>query len=279
MCQAPADRAVAPRQLAVVEGTQLANLRDAVARQPLGQGGADAPDQPDRLGAEELGRFSAPDDREAARLVEIGGDLGEELVVAEPDRDGDADLALDAAGQLHHRMRRRAAVQQLGAGQVEKGLVDREWLNQRRRLAHERPHRAADGAILRHVGADDDGIRTGLERLEHRHRGAHAVEPRDVAAGEDDAALATADDYRLVGERRVVAFLDAGVKGVAIEMRDRERIELGVAEQASRAAGPAAPVGGLGPRLPRRAIAANPAHREPRTGHSQAAPRTPLESP
>ena len=42
--------------------------------------------------------------------------------------------------------------------------------------------------------------------------------PRDIAAGRDDAALAAADDHRPVAQARVVALLDAGVEGVAIDV-------------------------------------------------------------
>ena len=63
---------------------------------------------------------------------------------------------------------------------------------------------------------------TGRQRLEHRHRRAHAIEPRDIAAGEHDAAAAAADDDRPVGELGPVALLDRGVKRVAIEMGDRQ---------------------------------------------------------
>ena len=70
-------------------------------------------------------------------------------------------------------------------------------------------------------GGSTIGVRAELARLEHRHRRMHAEGARDVAGGRDHAALAAADDQRLVGERRVVALLDRGVEGVAIDMRDR----------------------------------------------------------
>ena len=62
---------------------------------------------------EERQRLGAADDGEAARLVEVRGDLGEELVVAEPDRDGDAELALDPL--LEAGERRRPAARRAGA--------------------------------------------------------------------------------------------------------------------------------------------------------------------
>ena len=58
----------------------------------------------------------------------------------------------------------------------------------------------------------------------------------DVAGGRDDAALAAADDHRLVAQGRIVALLDGGEEGVAIDMGDGERVALGVAQQARGAA-------------------------------------------
>jgi hypothetical protein len=55
---------------------------------------------------------------------------------------------------------------------------------------------------LLHVRFDHHRIRAGIERLEHRHRRAHAMNPGDVAAGGDHAAFAAADDHRLVGAAR-----------------------------------------------------------------------------
>ncbi len=71
-------------------------------------------------------------------------------------------------------------------------------------------------------GRDHD--RRGAERqgLEHRHRRAHAIGPRDVAGGRHHAALAAADNHRLVGEFRIVALLDGGVERVAVDMRQRQ---------------------------------------------------------
>ena len=59
-----------------------------------------------------------------------------------------------------------------------------------------------------------------------------AVEPRDVSAGEHDTTGAAADDDRSVGEVRPVALLDRGIKRIAIDMGDRQRIECGMADLA-----------------------------------------------
>ena len=76
-------------------------------------------------------RFGLAEHRKAARLVEVGGDLGEELVGRKPDRNRDAELALDAPAKRASDLAGAHAVQPLGAGQVDERLVDRERLDQR----------------------------------------------------------------------------------------------------------------------------------------------------
>ena len=113
--------------------------------------GADARDDRDRLVGEEIRGLRAADDREAARLLEIRRDLGEELVVGQPDRDRDADFLLDPPGEARERDGGAAMMQPLRAGEIEKGLVDGDRLHQRRQLQHELAHLAAGDAILLHV--------------------------------------------------------------------------------------------------------------------------------
>ena len=93
-----------------------------------------------------------------------------------------------------------------------------------------------DLGIFRHVGRNDRRMRAQAPRLEHRHRRAHAEGAGEIAGGGDDAALAAADDQRLVGERRIVALFDRGVEGVAIDMRERQVVEFGMTDEAGRAA-------------------------------------------
>src|SRR5205814_6021716 len=82
------DPAVARRQIALVEGAELADPGDAVGGEPALHRAADAPQPADRLVGEKTPRLGAADHRETARLVETGSQLGQELVVAEADRDG-----------------------------------------------------------------------------------------------------------------------------------------------------------------------------------------------
>src|SRR5690606_27910709 len=61
----------------------VADGAEAVAREPLLRHRADAPDEADGLGREKRFRLRAPDEREPARLVEIGGDLRQEFAIAQ----------------------------------------------------------------------------------------------------------------------------------------------------------------------------------------------------
>jgi len=128
-------------------------------------------------------------------------------------------------------------VQALGAGQIEECLVDRQRLDQRGQRQHPRSDLAADGAVFFHVGWDHHGFRAQFERLEHRHRRAHALDAGDVAGGGDDAAPAATDDQRPVAQGRVVALFDRGVEGVAIDMGDVQPVEFWMGEETRAAAG------------------------------------------
>jgi hypothetical protein len=99
---------------------------------------------------------------------------------------------------------------------------------------------AADADVFLHVRADDDGRRAQRARLEHRHRRLHAEGARHIAGGGDHAAPAAADDQRFVVQRRIVPLLDRRIEGVAVDMRDRKRIEVGMTDDARRGAGAAA---------------------------------------
>src|SRR5262249_21724880 len=83
---------------------------------------------------------------------------------------------------------------------------------------------------------------------------------RDVAGGKHDTALASTHDHGLVGEREIVALLDGGIEGIAIDVGNGQRVDLGMAQQARRAAARAA--GGLLRRVAP-AIAAEAGHVPP----------------
>src|SRR5262249_29174924 len=96
--------AVAPPQVDLAGALQISDGAQAVAGEALLRHLADAEDQRHRLRRQESGGLVAAEDRKAARLVEIGGDLGEKLVAGEPDRHGDAERGLDLAGETRERL-------------------------------------------------------------------------------------------------------------------------------------------------------------------------------
>ena len=78
--------------------------------------------------------------------------------------------------QHRHRLRRRAAVQPLGAGKIEIGFVQRQRFDHAASVRASWRGLACDCfGIFRQVGLDDDRVRAKLQRLEHRHRRSHAI--------------------------------------------------------------------------------------------------------
>jgi hypothetical protein len=132
------------------------------------------------------------------------------------------------------------------AGEVEERFVDRERLDQRCQRQHHLPDLASDFDVFFHVRPNDFGMRTPSQCLEHRHGRSNTVGAGDVAGGCDDAPPAAADNHRFCREAGIVSFLHGGVERIAIDMRNRERLELRMASQTRRAASGAAPVIGRG---------------------------------
>ncbi len=99
MSEARSHPAIAGGEFAVADFGELTDQSDAVAGEPPLHRGPDAPQQRDRLAGEERRGLAAAEDREAARLVEVGGDLREKFVVAQSDRHSDAVRGFDPLGE------------------------------------------------------------------------------------------------------------------------------------------------------------------------------------
>ena len=225
-----------------------ARCRSAIRRKPslataAPRRRADAVDEADRLVGEERARPpSWPSTAKPRGLSRSEAILARNLLRDSPIETVMPSSRSTSRGEPRQHLGGAHAVQALGAGR------DRETPRRStaaRPAASGRASRsrtcAADRGRISPCSADDGGVRAQRQRLEHRHRRAHAEGARDVAGGRDHAALAAADDHRLVGERRVVALLDRGVEGVAIDMGDgRAYRSSAMAEQARRAAGRAA---------------------------------------
>ena len=108
--QAKAIGAPALGEVLGVRVRQIAHLAEARRLQRADEGGADAGQDGDGPHGQEGARLRRADDREAARLVEVGGDLGQELVGRQADGDGDADVPLDLGLQPGQHQGRAAAV-------------------------------------------------------------------------------------------------------------------------------------------------------------------------
>ena len=100
------DLAVTRDKFSFVDAGQLSDPNNAVLAEALLHGLAHAPQQADRLVGEEGSGLGPANHGEAARLVQVRGDLGEELVVAEPNGNSDRKLLLH----------RRASAARVAAG-------------------------------------------------------------------------------------------------------------------------------------------------------------------
>jgi hypothetical protein len=133
-------------------------------------------------------------------------------------------------------------MQSFGPVKIEEGFIDRDGFNKRRQFEHQGSDLPRHASIFCHIGPHHDSLRAGCQRFEHGHGGANAEGPGDIAAGRNDASFAAANDERFVTQARVIPLLDRGVKSIAIDMCNRELIELGMREEAWRAASYAATV-------------------------------------
>jgi hypothetical protein len=178
---------------------------------------ADAPEPLDRKRMEKRKLTAGRDDQQTIGLGDTARDLREELRRRDADRDRQPDplphLPLQARGDL-----RRRAGNALEAANVEEGLVDRQSLDERRRVVEDAVHGLARLGIRRHARRNDDCLRAQPPCLRLAHRGVDAVRLGLIAGSEDDAA---ADDHRPAAQTRVVPLLDRGVEGVDVGVQDR----------------------------------------------------------
>ena len=158
------------------------------------RGGAHAPDDAHGFGVQETFGFRPPDDRKPARFIKIGRDLGEEFVVAQADRAGQAKLSFHIAGQAGQKCCRGLAVQAGSAGEVKECLIEGQRFNRGCQRLHHRPDGAGGFGIGGETGLHDHGVGAQLQRLKHRHGGPHARDAGDVAAGGNDPPCAAAND-------------------------------------------------------------------------------------
>jgi hypothetical protein len=207
-------------KVAAVPAEEVADEADSSAVERLLARGSDAPDEPDGAAGKEVTRLGAPDDGEAAGLVEVGGDLGEELVVRQAYGAGEAQLFLHPLGEEGEHDGGWRPVQPFGAGKVKEGLVEAQRLDAVRQLLHQGADRPGRVDIGGEPGLHHRGLGAEAQGLVHGHGRPDAADAGEVAGGGDDAATAAAHDHGAVAEFGVVALLHGGEEGVAVHVRD-----------------------------------------------------------
>ena len=195
---------------------------DSEARHLLRGLRADAVEARDRKRSDERLALARRHHAQAVRLVLVAGKLGEELVVGDPGRGGEAGLGADPGADLLGDDGGDADPLQV-LGDVEIGLVERERLDQLRIVGEDRADLLGDGAIGIEARLDEDEPGAAALRARRGHGRADAIVARLVARRSDHAAHSAADRDRLAAQRRIVALLDRGVEGVHVDMDDLAR--------------------------------------------------------
>ena len=133
-----------------------------------------------------------------------------------PDRNGETELISDALADRCGDLGRKAE-EMRATRDVNEGLVDRDPLHERRKVAEDGDGRVAEALIVAEVPADEDELRTQLARLPPGHAAVDTVSLGFVGSREDHAA---ADGDRLAPQARIEQLLDGGIEGVQIRVED-----------------------------------------------------------
>ena len=113
------------------------------------------------------------DDKQSIGLDLGGGELGDELRRCDTHAAGDALLVVDArTDELGDGGGRAEAAER--TGDIEEGLIETQWLDQRGDGGEDRHDPGADLGVALVMRLDDDGIGCGAARTGHGHRGMHA---------------------------------------------------------------------------------------------------------
>ena len=215
-----------PDELVLADLLELGDGVDAGPPQPLGGRRADAGDDRDLHRPQQVELGARRHDRHPVGLVELAGDLGEEL------RRGDADGRGEPAGDLVHPARAArsptsvtVATSRSGspaAARSTKASSSESGSTSGREVAQHLHHLLARLAVGVEPAAQERRVRAAGPCLAARHRRADAERPGLVGRrGHDAAAAGAADDDRLAAQRRLVALLDGGEEGVQVEVEDR----------------------------------------------------------
>ncbi len=205
------------------DGAQVADAVHANLREPAARYPAHPPEPRDRQRSEKCLDGVGGHDHQTIGLFQIARELGEELVRRDPHRGHQAKLAanfvLDAP-----RDALRVAEKTHARSDIEKRLVERQRLHQRRVTGEDFANCARHPGIPIHARADKHRVGTQALRLSLscRHGAVHPVAPGRVVGGGDHAAPfgRAAYHHRFTHELGVVELFDRGVEGVHVDVQD-----------------------------------------------------------
>jgi hypothetical protein len=206
-------------QRRLTEFGHIGHRLDAVKVQFVCGLGPDAPQPAYRQRMQESEFTVGGHQQQAVGFGFLTGHLGEELGPGDADGDRQTDpvayLSPQVRGDFH-----RCARHPSEPGDVEKRLVDRQWLDQRGGVPKDLENRPAGLRVRRHSGRHHDRLRAQRRGLTSAHRGAYPVRLGLVAGGKHDAA---AHDHRAAAQRGVVTLLYRGVERIEVGVQDAGR--------------------------------------------------------
>ena len=177
----------------------------------------DAPQPFDRKRVEELQLAVGRHQQQTVGLRDTAGHLREELRPRDSHRDRHADLLEDLSSQSDRDLHGRARDPPQSTD-VEERLVDRQPLDERRRVVEHLEQRLARLAVGIHPRAHDDRLRAQPERLRSAHRRGDPERLRLVAGRQHHARP---HDDGTAAQAGVVSLLDRRVERVDVCVQDR----------------------------------------------------------
>ena len=154
------------------------------------------------------------------RLRHPARHLGQELRAGDPDGDRQSHPLAHLAPQLHGDLGGRSR-EPLEPADVQERLVDRQSLDERRRVVEHPVDLLARLRVRRHARTNDDRVGAEPARKREAHRRVHAVRLRLVAGRKDDPA---ADDHGPSAQPGVIPLLDRREERVDVGVQDRRLV-------------------------------------------------------
>ncbi len=183
---------------------ELPNGMDTNLGQPRPSGRPHSPHQLDRQVMKEIQFGLGIDDHQPVRLGHLGGNFRKVLGAGHTDRDWQAKLRAYSTTYRSGDLSRRAEKVSAPCN-VSKGLVDRNPLDERSKIAEHGDGSIAEPLIVVEMSADKDQLRTKLLSPPPRHTAANSKGFCLVGRSEDHAS---ADGDRFSAQRRIEQLLD-----------------------------------------------------------------------